>query len=236
MTISKAVWLKYVRMLSSVNMKATQTMIQYVQKNGFGNVEELISLAFNLANHYGEAAAAAATEMYNAIAAAEGMAVPLAIPAHPATYGEVAKAVQGTMKTSPNTVPQTVGRLVKQVGADTMLQNAKRDGAEFAWVPSGDTCAFCMMLASRGWQHISKNTLKKGHAEHIHSNCNCEYVVRFNSDFNVEGYDPGYYQDMYYGDSIDDDIIDDAFDQYGSGTHGRLIAMRRQIERNKSGE
>lgn len=28
-----------------------------------------------------------------------------------------------------------------------MLKNALRDGAEFAWVSNGDTCAFCMTLA-----------------------------------------------------------------------------------------
>lgn len=216
MTISKAVWLKYVRMLSSVNLKATQTMIQYVQKRGFGNVEELISMAFSVANHYGEAAAAAATEMYNAIAAAEGVVVPSAIPADPATYGEVAKAVQGTMKTSPELVPQTVGRLVKQAGADTMLKNAKRDGAQFAWVPSGDSCAFCMMLASRGWQYMSKDAMDGGHAEHIHSNCDCEYVVRFDTSSNVAGYNPDRYRKIY----------DEA---EGTSYKDKLNSMRRDL-------
>ena len=46
-----------------------------------------------------------------------------------------------------------------------MLKNALRDGAEFAWVPNGDTCAFCMTLASRGWQRASKRAIKNGHAE-----------------------------------------------------------------------
>ena len=48
---------------------------------------------------------------------------------------------------------------VKKAGIDTTLQNAYRDrpkkygkkrntGAQVAWVPSGDTCPFCLMLAS----------------------------------------------------------------------------------------
>ena len=68
-----------------------------------------------------------ACETYDATADAQGAAVPPAEPAAPATYSETAKAVQGTMKNRQNTVPQTVGRLVKQTGADTMLKNAGRD-------------------------------------------------------------------------------------------------------------
>ena len=101
------------------------------------------------------------------------------------------------MKNQRNSVPDTVSRLVKQAGADTMLQNAKRDGAEFAWVPRGDTCAFCLMLASNGWQHQSRNAMKNGHASHIHANCDCNYVVRFDGKSSVEGYDPDEYLAMY---------------------------------------
>lgn len=88
--------------------------------------------------------------------------------------------------------------MTKQVGADTTLKNALRDGAQFAWIPSGDTCAFCITLASRGWQNVSKKTLRNGHAEHIHAHCDCQYAVRFDKNSNVEGYDPDKYLDMYY--------------------------------------
>lgn len=197
MTIPTKVWLKYVREMSAVSTKATQVMLKYVQKYGFANTTELLNLAYSLATTYGEAAAACATELYNAIGIAEKAFVPSALPAQTATYNEVAKAVQGTLKTSPIQVPQTVGRLVKQAGADTMLQNAQRDGAQFAWIPHGDTCAFCVMLASNGWQYMSQDALKNGHAEHIHANCDCEYCVRFDGKSTVKGYDPAKYKKMY---------------------------------------
>ncbi|MBR4692904.1 MAG: hypothetical protein IKP17_09110 [Oscillospiraceae bacterium] len=38
-------------------------------------------------------------------------------------------------------------------------------------MPSGDTCAFCITLASRGWQKAGREAIKGGHAEHIHNNC-----------------------------------------------------------------
>ena len=46
---------------------------------------------------------------------------------------------------------------------------------------------------------MSKKALKNGHAEHIHSNCDCTYAVRFDGKSGVAGYDPKKYEDMYYG-------------------------------------
>ena len=136
--------------------------------------------------------------MYEATAAAQGVIVPTAEVADLPDYGEVAKAVKGTKKQSPNNIPGTLARLVKQVGADTTLKNAERDGAQFAWVPHGDTCAFCITLASRGWQYMSKKALRNGHAEHIHAHCDCEYAVRFDGKSTVVGYDPDKYLEEYY--------------------------------------
>ena len=89
--------------------------------------------------------------------------------------------VHATKDQNPENLPSGVSRLVKRAGADTTLHNAVRDGAQWAWVPNGDTCPFCITLASRGWQTASQKLLKNGHAEHIHSNCDCEFAVRFHS-------------------------------------------------------
>ncbi|MBR5285592.1 MAG: hypothetical protein IKU30_01720, partial [Clostridia bacterium] len=88
-------------------------------------------------------------------------------------------------------------RWVKMAGADTTLHNAIRDGAQFAWIPAGMTCAFCLTLASRGWQPASKQIIKDGHAEHIHSNCDCQYAVRYTKETVIEGYNPEEYLSMY---------------------------------------
>ena len=64
-------------------------------------------------------------------------------------------------------------------------------------MPHGDTCPFCITLASRGWQTASQKLLKNGHAEHIHSNCDCEFAVRFHSGTSVAGYDPEKYLRQY---------------------------------------
>ena len=107
-----------------------------------------------------------------------------------------------------------------------MLSNAYRDrpkgrgskrrhsGAQVAWIPSGDTCPYCIMLASKGWQHQTE-WAANNHSEHIHANCDCTYMVRFNDDLNVEGYEPEEYREFY--NNIDP----------GGSREDKLNAMRR---------
>ena len=129
---------------------------------------------------------------------AQGVTIETAEIADLPEYGEVAKALNGAWQQGINNMPGVVQRMTKQMGADSTLKNALRDGAQFAWIPGGDTCAFCITLASRGWQNVSKKTLRNGHAEHIHAHCDCQYAVRFDKNSNVEGYNPDKYLDMYY--------------------------------------
>lgn len=197
MKISTKAWNEYIRKMSYISKTAADKMQKYIQLNGFGDDQALLDYAYSLATYYGEAISALSCEMYEATAAAQQIYIPSAEAAPTLDYGEVAKAIHGTMKQSLKMVPGTMQRLVKQVGADTTLKNALRDGAEFAWIPRGDTCAFCITLASRGWQSASREAIKNGHAEHIHANCDCEYAVRFDKKSNVEGYDPQVYLDMY---------------------------------------
>lgn len=197
MQISTKAWVQYITKMSKISQKAADLMQAYVQKHGFDDDKALLDYAFALSQRYGQAIGSLSCSMYEATAAAQGVTVPTAEIADLPEYGEVAKAVHGTMKRSQISVPSTVARLVKQVGADTTLKNAMRDGAQFAWVPHGDTCSFCITLASRGWQYMSKKALKNGHAEHIHANCDCQYAVRFDGKSGVRGYDPDKYLKEY---------------------------------------
>lgn len=194
-------------------------MQEWVRKHGFEDDKALLDYAYALSSHYGQAIGALACQMYEATAAAQGVTIPTAEIAELPEYGEVAKAVYGTMKQSQAKVPATVARLVKQVGADTTLKNARRDGAQFAWIPHGDTCAFCITLASRGWQYMSEAALKGGHAEHIHANCDCEYAVRFDGKSSVAGYDPDKYLRIY--DSMS-----------GNSSEDKINSLRRMLNGN----
>lgn len=196
MRIPEKAWADYVERLSRLNERAGQLMAQYIERHGTGDAAALADYAHALVVKYGEGSAELACQMYDAMAKAAGAAVPPAAPAEPAGYGEVARMVEAT-RHSPPLLRGGVSRLVKRAGADTTLKNAQRDGAEFAWVPHGDTCPFCLMLASRGWRRAGKKTLQGGHAQHIHANCDCEYAVRFDGRATVAGYDPEKYLAVY---------------------------------------
>ena len=196
MRITATAWAAYTQQLAKLNKKAGQLMADYIAAHGTGDTDALIAYAHALVTKYGEGSAELACQMYDALAAAAKAGVPAAEPAQPASYGEVARMVQATKASQPQ-MQQGVSRLVKRAGADTTLKNALRDGAEWAWVPQGDTCAFCLTLASRGWQTASQAAIKGGHAEHIHANCDCEYAIRFDGRSTVAGYDPDKYLRQY---------------------------------------
>ena len=196
MKLTAQTWSEYVARLARLNQSAGQLMADYIAAHGTGDTDALIAYAHALVTKYGEGSAELACQMYDALAAAAKAGVPAAEPAQPASYGEVARMVQATKASQPQ-MQQGVSRLVKRAGADTTLKNALRDGAEFAWIPQGDTCAFCLTLASRGWQKASQAAIKGGHAEHIHANCDCEYAIRFDGTSTVAGYDPDKYLRQY---------------------------------------
>lgn len=196
MKLTAQTWSEYVARLARLNQSAGQLMADYIAAHGTRDTDALIAYAHALVTKYGEGSAELACQMYDALAAAARAGVPAAEPAQPASYGEVARMVQATKASQPQ-MQQGVSRLVKRAGADTTLKNALRDGAEFAWIPQGDTCAFCLTLASRGWQKASQAAIKGGHAEHIHANCDCEYAIRFDGRSTVAGYDPDEYLRRY---------------------------------------
>lgn len=197
MQITANAWNEYITRLSRLNQKAGQLMRQYIDTHGTGDADALITYAAALVTKYGEGSAELACQMYDALAEAANAGVPAAEPAVPADYGEVARMVNATKNQNPANLPNGVSRLVKRAGADTTLKNAVRDGAEWAWVPHGDTCPFCITLASNGWQKASSKVLKGGHANHIHANCDCEFAIRFDHKTTVAGYDPDKYLAQY---------------------------------------
>lgn len=198
-TLSWKLWVNYINKLSAIDKTAGLKMKQLLNMGGLPQTSEaakqVVDYANGLVMKYGEASAALAAEMYDAIALMEKANVPAAVPAAVPEYGEVASAVNGTIKTgNVNVIVSAVERLVKQPAAETMVRNAARDRAEYAWVPNGDTCAYCIALASRGWETASYSDVSN---MHIHANCDCTYAVRHNKSTSVSGYDPDKYKKIY---------------------------------------
>ena len=159
--IARKNWDNYVSMLRKLSDKAESELNDFLRDGH--TVEEQIDYAYALVTKYGEGAAELACQMHEALANISNVLIPPAEPAPTATYYETAKAIRGTMlrTNDAKTISSSAGRLVKLAGVDTMMKNALRDGCEWAWIPSGDTCPYCIMLASNGWQKASKKAIKK---------------------------------------------------------------------------
>ena len=251
--ITQAQWKRYIQRLRQINDRAADEIRNVVTSNGgYENIDrqKLIDFAYGVSTKYGEASAALSAQMYDAIAELSAAGVPAALPAETASYQEVAKTVNGIIKKtgSEEVLAQGVGRLVKMAGTDTMLSNAYRDrpkgsgskrkhsGAQVAWIPWGDTCPFCLTLASKGWVNQTE-WAENSHSEHIHANCDCTYAVRFSKDFDVEGYDPDQYKKMYdeaEGETRDEKLNSMRRMQYQDPeTRDRINAQKRAAYEKK---
>lgn len=93
-------------------------------------------------------------------------------------------------------VAERIDYEVKRSANVSMAENAAIDTLKpkYARVPSGaETCDFCLMLSSRGFDYTSADA-----ASHAHPSCDCRVVAGFNG-VEVEGYDP----DALYSDYLD---------------------------------
>lgn len=202
MTISKEIWKKYIDGLDTIDAAVKEKVIIYINSHDVSSEDgrrAFIEYCYRLSIKYGEAAAEYACRFYDEVADLEGLYLDPAEPSEPPSYDEVGKAVNGTMKMVmySTVVPAAIGRLVKRTGQDTTLKNAIRDKAYYAWIPSGDTCAFCLAIAAEGWKKATAKALAGGHADHIHGNCNCAYSIKHEKSTSYDSYDPDEYKEMF---------------------------------------
>ena len=223
MTISRKAWIKYINGLDTVQNTAKELILKYIQTHDVESQEgrkALIAYAYGVSTKYGEAAAAYACQMYDAVAMAEGSDLEPAEPAETATYNEVAKAVNGTIKIADVVCAAAIYRLVKLAAQDTTRKNAARDNIYYAWIPVGDTCPYCLSIAAGGWKRTKDFD---GHAEHIHGNCNCAYATKTKKDTEYKAYEPSTYQKMFKKAE-------------GDTTNEKINSMRRAIAAKRKQE
>lgn len=219
MQVSEKEWLKYVKKLSAISKTAAAKMQSAIHKYGVDDRETLIDIAYSLAQKYGSASGAMACTLYDDVARLSRVYVPDAEMAELATKKEIETAIS----TAPSAfkMVDVVTIYVKMASLDTIQQNARRDHAQWAWIPSGDSCPFCMTLASRGWVNASDEVKKGNHAEHVHANCDCTFAIRFNDKTTYEGYNPQVYLDKYYAAE-------------GKSSKDKINSMRREeYQQNK---
>lgn len=109
---------------------------------------------------------------------------------------------------------------------DAIVFNAVNDKSCRRWarVPSGaKTCAFCTMLASRGWVYATYRSAGGEAAHQFHEGCDCLVVPNFESKIRsvyLEGYDPDRYLQLYKR----------GIDKAADGSRSAILAGMRQAD------
>lgn len=199
--ISKKAWREYIDAHDKIQNAARDELLKFFDSLPWATNERaatiaLMNKAAEIVNVYGLADATLSAGFYDELMYSYGVTALPAEVANPvpsfvaediktavakATSLEAAKALTGGV----------VSGHVKRVGVETMRNNADRDGVMWAWVCIGDTCAFCRVLGSNGFQYASKAVRDGKHAEHIHGNCDCQFIVKPEGEsLEIEGYDP----------------------------------------------
>lgn len=196
---------------------------------------KVIAFMQELVATYGDTAATLAADLYNEMAEEAGVSVSDAVLADRVSDHAVASSARYHAKNlwgqEPNIDAFKAGvlvalqRYIRHQANQTIIKNAGRDektrGVRFARVPKGsETCAFCLMLASRGFVYFSEMSAEG--LNHGHDNCDCDVIPGFGENPGIGGYSHKRYQKLY-----DDNVT---YDQYGHvRVEDTLNNMRRAI-------
>ena len=156
---------------------------------------------------YGDVAAAAAAQWYEQMRAGAVDGPYEAIladgPAREQVDRTVRWAAGGLWGPDPGAVPgllqEAVARYVGWQGKSTVTRNVAVDPARPRWarVPGrGGCCAWCAMLASRGFVYESSKTAGEGHPYHAHCSCVPTPLWRGQAA-RIDGYHPERLRSVY---------------------------------------
>lgn len=146
---------------------------------------------------YGTAAAALGADMAEGWASTLNLRPQLTIAS--ALAAADATALTGWALTQPAAMASLAAltdQFVKQPYRETIQDTAHRSRAAWARVPMGrETCAFCIMAASRGAVYRTDKTA--GSDRKFHGDCDCQVVLVRGPEDYPEDYAPEAYLDIY---------------------------------------
>lgn len=163
------------------------------------NRDALMEFMPALVRKYGNAAGVAAADFYDGLRA--DAATTRAFKAIIAEADDVAvtEATRRLAKALFGDNPQSmlaglgavVDKQVKQVGRNTIQGSARQDPGRplYARIPRGDTCTWCLKMASRGFVYASAEEAG-GDGNKYHHHCDCVPTPEWSGEPTVEGYDP----------------------------------------------
>jgi hypothetical protein len=168
----------------------------------FAAVRDALDKAWpDLIASYAEMGSAVAADVFEVWAADLGLTakVEMVDPVDPARAGARMGWAIGTPEPLGN-LSVVLDELVKQPARSTIARSAVASGAGWARVPNGATCAFCLMLASRGAVYTTARSA--GDGRKFHGECDCSVVLVRDARDYPEHYDPAALYDEYIAATV----------------------------------
>lgn len=233
MTISRAKITQYQTLMNQIASKAQidlQTVLEklnlafaqgLITENDIMSflVDSFLNIYETYSNVYGDITA----ELFSQLSNAEYGRGLQASVSKPADTKAIYKAINQAK--SSDGVLAELDSFVRQRGRDTMsnaIQKYQNTGVRCALVPQGQTtCAFCTMLASRGFVYKFEN-LADAYLK-THNHCDCLLVPSWSSDPRVEGYDPDSLFEIY------NDARKNVEDSAGKAHTNEILAEMRRV-------
>ena len=171
--------------------------------------DEVIDAATNVAMKFSNLGCELGAQWYDLCSELAGLDVePAYLPEvnaadiHAHARAVVGKAPEGSPVEAVmnNFLQNIIQNSVRDTGDANLWRDYERGmaGGRWARVPVGDTCAWCLMLASQGAWYLSEESALGKEAGHYHSDCNCTAVYHADPD-SIAGYSAlKKYKGMYY--------------------------------------
>ena len=208
-SVSGKAWEGYTRRLEAQRKAAYDDAYEWVMRHG--RKAGIHRMMVEAAIFHGKATSALAASWFDQMARAEKADTMKAVAVNDSAKLRKRRMAICENKAAPKwdagdregfarAIASAVAADVKRQATNTVMLNAQKNGAEYAWIPGGgETCAFCIALAANGWQPAAKATAMGDHADHIHDNCMCEFAIRFNEDTQYGSFDAEKYAQAYEG-------------------------------------
>lgn len=202
----------------------------------------------NIMNKFGLSAQELGAQWYEYAAAQAGVNVNAALISELDTQAIEEYAVQlidGYLDDEQLT--QLIQDSIKEAARQATIENLDRDSslerrarrparAGYARVPVGETCAWCLMLASLGYWYRSEETALGLEPDHYHAGCDC-VAVPYTEPDDIGGYDEyNTYLEMYsQADKAlrDNDISDELQARIDRARAKHELAYERGQTKNK---
>ena len=170
--------------------------------------EEIIDVAVSVAQKYSMLGAELGAQWYDLCSELAGLDVEPAelstsnletLDSRAAAFAETVD--KGALQAAFNSFLQNeINNSIRITGNANLWRDYERGKAPGKWarVPVGDTCAWCLMLASQGAWYLSEESALGQSSDHYHDGCDCKAVYHADAE-SIAGYTKlDEYKHMYY--------------------------------------